>query len=254
VEYADFISSIEIQEPRAVDRAIAVLWLGQSIHATPSMTAQEIAEILHSKCGYPKQNVSRLDTHLKTDKRVVRHGTAGWRLHPRAKTQLDDKYETTTDDLPRKAKQTTGSVIPIDLVRNTRRGYLVRVVDQINASYDHGLYDCVTVMTRRLLETLIIEVYERLGRTSEIKVAHNNYFKSFDELIQFASKDHALNLGRESVKALQDNKQLGDQSAHNRRFNARRSDIDDVRRGLRIVSEELIHLCNFDTAADPDVS
>jgi hypothetical protein len=43
------------------------------------------------------------------------------------------------------------------------------VVEQINKSYDIELWDCCAVMCRRLLETLIIEVYEKLGRANEIK-------------------------------------------------------------------------------------
>ena len=41
------------------------------------------------------------------------------------------------------------------------RGYLERIAYQLNASYDHYLYDCCAVMCRRILETLIIEIYEK---------------------------------------------------------------------------------------------
>jgi hypothetical protein len=44
------------------------------------------------------------------------------------------------------------SLLPRELFSNTR-GYLEKVVFQINGSYDQGLYDCCAVMCRRLGET-----------------------------------------------------------------------------------------------------
>ncbi len=61
-------------------------------------------------------------------------------------------------------------------------------------------------------------------------------------LMTFLERDTSINLGRNAAKGLRDFKQLGDLSAHNRRFNACRNDIDRVRDGLRVASEELLHL------------
>ena len=254
MDYADFILSLNTPATRGVDRAIAVLWYAKRVHGLEGMTTREVTTLLEEKCGHPRQNVSRLDTQLKEDKRVARYGRSGWRLHPRAMLAMNEKYSTTIE-IPNVSKTMgAGSVIPSDLIRETRRSYLIRVAEQINVSYDHGLYDCTAVMARRLLETLIIEVYEQKGRASEIKHSTNGYFFAFDDLIQFASKDHALNLGRDTIKTLTENKRLGDQSAHNRRFTARRGDVDVLKQGLRIAVEELLHLCSFSPDANIDKS
>ena len=50
------------------------------------------------------------------------------------------------------------AIIPHSMVKNTR-GYIERVVYQINGSYEKGWFDACAVMMRRLLETLIIEVF-----------------------------------------------------------------------------------------------
>ena len=63
-------------------------------------------------------------------------------------------------------------MLPIDLFDGTR-GYIEKVVLQINASFDASLYDCCAVMCRRLLETLIIECYEANGQ------AENCYYKNY---------------------------------------------------------------------------
>jgi hypothetical protein len=69
------------------------------------------------------------------------------------------------------------SILPRELFANTR-AYIERVVSQINGSYDHGFYDCCAVMCRRLVETLIIEVYESRARARDIKATDDNFLSS----------------------------------------------------------------------------
>jgi hypothetical protein len=135
------------------------------------------------------------------------------------------------------------SIIPRELVSNTR-GYIEKVVSQINGSYDYGFYDCCAVMCRRLGETLIIEVYEARGRAKEIKGADGN-FLMLNGLLGVLKKDSTINLGRNAKRGLDELKELGDKSAHNRRFNAIQPDIDAIRSDLRTVTEELLHLASF---------
>ena len=243
MNYSDFISSIDSSSTRGIDRAVAVLWYARRAHEIQGLTTREVASILEHDCGHPRQNATRLETQLKADKRVVRYGASGWRLHPKAMVSLDDDYGVRVDQF-NKNTINIKDIIPIEVIQQTRRNYLVRVVEQVNESYRCGLYDCTAVMARRLLENLIIEVYEGKGRSSEIK-QKNGYFLSFEDLIIYASKDSTLNLSRETTKALAETKRLGDQCAHNRRFSARHGDIDNLKQGLRIAAEELVHLCGF---------
>ena len=61
------------------------------------------------------------------------------------------------------AKPKTEMVLARSLVSNTR-GYIERVVAQINGTYENGWYDGCAVMIRRLLETLIVEVFVEMSR------------------------------------------------------------------------------------------
>jgi hypothetical protein len=53
------------------------------------------------------------------------------------------------------------------------------------------------------------------------------------------------NLGRETKTALPLLKSLGDRSAHNRHYMARKSDVDRVLPGLRVTVEDLLHHANL---------
>jgi hypothetical protein len=48
-------------------------------------------------------------------------------------------------------------VLPFSVVRGSR-GYIEKVVNQVNGCYENGWFDACAVMIRRLVETLIIEL------------------------------------------------------------------------------------------------
>jgi len=160
----------------------------------------------------------------------------GWRL---LDPGVEALKECAIDLAVRRQVKPSDSVMPRELVAKTR-GYIEKVVAQINGSYDHQHYDCCAVMCRRLIETLIIEVYEADGRASEIK-GSDGHFHMLNGLLGVLTKDPKINLGHNSRRGLTELKELGDKSAHSRMFNARQSDIDHIRADLRTAAEELLH-------------
>lgn len=135
------------------------------------------------------------------------------------------------------------SVIPHSMVKKTR-GYIERVVFQINGTYENGWYDSCAVMMRRLLETLIIEVFEYHRIDSRIKNSSGD-FLYLSDLVSALLSEKTWNLGRNSRKALPILKDIGDQSAHSRRFIAHREDIDKLLFDFRTVAQELLFLSNL---------
>ena len=99
-------------------------------------------------------------------------------------------------------------------------------------------------MLRRLLETLIIEAYEHLGREAEIRDGVGNYLMLSD-LAERAcgEKGHkGINLGRDSKKALKEARNVGNWSAHARRFLANSRDLIKFQTGMRILVQDLVQI------------
>lgn len=238
------VQFLEILEERGLtvyDRALGLLWWTGKDDPTQGLTAKEICSALEAT-GLPKQNASRLAARLAEDRRTSKAGSNGARrLHPTARRELNQEYSLLVNPHPLPPLN-SGSVIPPALV--SARGYLEKVALQLNASYDAQLYDCCAVMCRRLLETLIIEVYEHAGRAVEVKGA-DGHFLMLNSLATYFEQDTTFHPSRNGLQGLKDFKKLGDLSAHNRRFNARKDDIDRVRDGLRVATEELAHLAGF---------
>ena len=135
-------------------------------------------------------------------------------------------------------------VIPKAVVIPSKDTYLINVVIQANACFEARCYDAASVMIRKLVESLIIAVYEAHGRAADIKNGSGD-FLMLSDLIQKVLADSAWNLGRETKTSLPKLKALGDRSAHNRRYLATKADVDAVIPGLRVVVDDLLHLAKL---------
>lgn len=131
-------------------------------------------------------------------------------------------------------------IIPFALVKGTR-GYIVKVANQVNGCYEKGWFDGCAVMMRRMVETLIIECFEEHKIAGKIQNANGDYFY-LGELIDAALKETTWHLGKNARLGLPRLKSIGDQSAHSRRFNALREDIDKRSDDFRTVCEELLYI------------
>ncbi len=92
----DFLIAIDGPKTTALERAIALLWWVNKEDPTGHFCAAEMC-IQVEEMGHPKQNVTRLAKQLKADPRVVKVGKDGWRLHPKARRELDLKYASKSE-------------------------------------------------------------------------------------------------------------------------------------------------------------
>ena len=118
--------------------------------------------------------------------------------------------------------------------------YLQRTVLQANGCYEKRWFDASSVMIRKLVENLIIDVYENHSKQSEIQQG-GDYFMLSGLITAILGQNH-WPLQRETKKSLPDIKKLGDRAAHNRRYEANRQDIDQLLGGLRATVDDLLHL------------
>ncbi|GEP98113.1 hypothetical protein [Chitinophaga cymbidii] len=190
----------------------------------------------------PKYSNSRqyLATHSKKAKGkipkfIFQKGL--YHLERRRRTEIDKVLGTPKPIAP------SDNYFPLELFKGTR-GYLESIAGQAAACYDHGLFDACSVMTRKLLEVLIIEAFERHGISENIKNGAGNFYYLSDLINHFINETN-WNIGRNAKSSLPKLKQMGDLSAHNRRFFAKKIDVDKQKDDLRIVLEELIHLIDY---------
>ena len=138
----------------------------------------------------------------------------------------------------------TQRILPLGLTRNTR-GYIEKVANQINGCYEMGWYDSCAVMMRRMLETLIVECFEKHGVADKIKDDKGNYYFLRDLIDKTLVEAAWGSLGRNIKSALPRLKDIGDKSAHSRRYNAHREDIDNVAIEFRDCCQEFLSIAGL---------
>lgn len=215
-----------------IDKAVVVL---AALPANACKSVSEIAGELEA-AGHAKINKSRLQKRLNADKRVVKHGQ-GYRISPRSSTEVTALAKPfMTDHRPAVLQ----SKLDPEIFENSR-SYVKNVVEQINISYEHSCYDCAAVMIRRLFETLIVDSFENQGALSEILKPDGNIHQ-LSVLISRLKSTSAFSVSRQTKEAAEHLKDIGDWSAHNRRHRARKSDLDNALRHMRLASSDLLHL------------
>jgi hypothetical protein len=126
--------------------------------------------------------------------------------------------------------------MPNDLLEE-RWGILKRILWEVNRCYDAACYNACAAMIRRLMESLIIEVFEQRGLGSTIK--QGGEYLSFADLIGKAASEPSLKLTRNTKRVLPEVKFFGDLGAHNRMALVRKEDLDRLHNQIRAGIEEL---------------
>lgn len=117
--------------------------------------------------------------------------------------------------------------------------YIKATATEMVHCYDAGFYNATLVLMRKLIETLIIECFERYGFDNDIKDPKGAFFYLSD-LIPHYLNSTKWNASRNINKSLLSVKRFGDLSAHNRRYLAKKSDIDGIKVDLRQALQEIV--------------
>jgi hypothetical protein len=121
-----------------------------------------------------------------------------------------------------------------------KRGYLDRIIQQINHAYSHNCYDACAVLMRRLFEILLVLSYQNLGIEEEIKDSSNSGYIMLEGIVKNAINNSTLKLSR-IKNDFEKFRVIGNFSAHNITYTAGKKDIDDIKIVYRVMLEELFN-------------
>lgn len=163
-----------------------------------------------------------------------------------AAQELQFKIKTDWAAIPQDTSRLEeGGVFPLVTLTETGRGYLVSVGRQANGCYTQGWYDGCAVMMRRLLESSIIEAFEAKRIDTKIKDSKSGDFFQLTALINAALAETAWNLPRNVRKEIENLRDLGHRSAHNRYYLAKKPDIDKHAGVYREAVEAFLHIAGL---------
>ena len=147
------------------EKALALLWYFDHAQPGTAKTSGQLTKVLADHhAGAPNQTAlaeairrTKLANELKN----------GFSLKPGSRKVIRDWLPQDLEGIQPKLNHTSG-YLPEHTWRNTR-GYVEEICRELNGCFRNAYYNAAAVMLRRLLETLIIEAYEHLGRQTEIK-------------------------------------------------------------------------------------
>jgi hypothetical protein len=237
-----FCEVIKNSNRKNAEKALAVLWYFDRGQPGIAKTAGELTKILDDHhIGTPNQT-SLAEAIRKT--KLADASTSGFSLKPGSRKLIRDWLPDLDGIQP--AMDHHSGYLPEPIWKNTR-GYIEEVCRELNGSFNSAYYNAAAVMLRRLLETLIIEAYEHLSRENEIKDGGGNYLMLGDlaERVCGEKGHKGLNLGRDSKKALNEARSVGNWSAHARRFLAHAGDLTRFQAGMRLLVQEMIQIADL---------
>ena len=233
---SDFASRLAKMDLQHIDRAVALLWYYRYTQQYDERTASDLALDLRDE-GFPKPNVTRLEKDLKKSTYTIRgRRKDSFQLDIRKVEELDKQF---LQLINKREINVSDNVLPSDWFSGTR-SYLEQLALQINGSYEYGWLDCCAVLCRRLMESLIIEVYISQKRHHEIQ--SNGFFFGLEKLIAHIRSDKTVPLSRNAPSTMTEIKQIGDTAAHDRTYITRPIDINDIKARYRRLIQELLIL------------
>jgi len=194
------------------------------------------------EAGGANPNQSRLHGNLRASRNTVK-AQQGWRL----KGDFVQQMEVNFPQLSEKSQEVVehGTILP-EVDYQKTRGYLEALAKQINASYEHNLFDGCAVLMRRLVEILLILSYRHSNIEAVIQDRYGN-FQMLEVIINDAKTNPTLGLSRNSKNSLDTFRELGNFSAHKIEYTCRREYLAPHIPVYRALVTELLHKAGIRT-------
>lgn len=207
----------------------------ENLQQVQSKQIEECYSILSVK---PYSNISAyLANHVKGKNAIFLKTKSGYTLErstvEKIKNEVAEDFEVIVTD----------ELLPLDILDATPY-YIKLTAKQMNQCFECCLYDATLVMMRKLMETLIIECFERYDIDESIKDDKGQFY-FLSELIPRFVMSGKWNVSRNLASYVKMVKKYGDLSAHNRRFLAKKSDMNDFKFEMRQVVQEIIMIIDY---------
>lgn len=239
VNIRNFSEGLASEDLSELDRAIGLIWLLTEIEARKDCTVNEIVDFLDEQ-QFTRPNVSRLYTKLCSSSSTVKGSRPkSFRISRIKLKDVEQKFEPIfhVKKLPQRE-----DVLPMDWLNESKRKYLIEMGKQINGTYELTYYDATAILARRMMESLIIEVYIISKREQEIK-KNDGSFQGLDVLIGKINSDFSMS--KNSLGYMNKIKDAGDTAAHHRSYITKVHDIETS--AIRKVIHELLLKAGLNT-------
>lgn len=239
MEIHQFINIVDLQSKTEIEKVKIIAFYDSYTKQQPDFDLNEVFDLLQS-IGHPISNHSRLKGYLAKSKEFKKtNSKEKYMIVPTVRQKLQNEYAKILYN--EEEILSSNEVLDSNLFLG-KRGFLDRLIKQINNCYSNNCFDACAVLMRRVFEITLILAYENNGVESEIKI--NGDYVMLERIVANAIQNTTLHISRSrnEYDAIRD---LGNFAAHKIHFNTRKSDIDNIKQTYRVCLEELYYLAGL---------
>lgn len=235
MEYIEFANKTDLFEKKELDRIELTAYYEMMENDCHTFDLDVVINRL-KEIGCPISNVSRLKKNVAKSKdfKKLQGSEYVLTLSGKNKVNMENKYILHNDE----EIQSDSEILDEKLFLG-KRGFLDKLIKQINNCYKNNCYDACAVLMRRTFEIVLILSFENFGVQNEIKDCNGDYVM-LEKIVAKAIQNRTLQISR-SRKEYDLIRDLGNFAAHKIHFNTRKSDIDDIKQIYRTCLEELYY-------------
>lgn len=239
MELTQFINAANLYQKTEIEKVKVLAFYDNSVRGQADFSLEEIISQLQI-IGHPISNVSRLKNNLAKSKDFKKtNGGNQYMITPSARQRLQIEYGELLNN--EEDIISSNEVLDESLFLG-KRGFLDKLIKQINHCYCNNCFDACAVLMRRVFEITLILAYENKGVQDQIKV--NGDYVMLERIVANAIQNTALHISR-SRNEYDDIRDLGNFAAHKIHFNTRKSDIDGIKQTYRVCLEELYYIAGL---------
>ncbi len=234
MELAQFVQRVNLSKQNEITKVKLIAYYECTVKEKNTFSLLEITAILRD-VGHPISNISRLKSYLAKSKDFRKISEGEYILTPIAKERLALECGAFFYD---EDNILSDSEVLDETLFCGKRGYLDKLIQQINHCYKNCCYDACAVCMRRVFEITLILAYENNGIQNEIK--KDGEYVMLERIVANAVNNAVLGISR-LRKEYDSIREVGNYAAHRVLYNTRKKDIDDIKQTYRVCLEELYY-------------
>lgn len=232
----DYKQAVLLDSKKQVDQAVLICYYHYKETGESQFEPKGI-QALFSDFGFNAINVTRVKNAL-IEKRKMRtitgmHNTI--EFIPTILQELESQHASLWND----TENIESSSELIDENKFCgKRGYIDKLIKQINHTYSHNCFDACAVLMRRLFEILLVLTYQKTGNEAAITRSDGTHLM-LEGIVKDAVQNKRLGIPSRISKNFEAFREVGNNSAHSITYTAGQKDITDIQRDYRVMMEDL---------------
>lgn len=234
MDLTQYIVKVDLSKQNELTKVKLIAYYNCNTTKKNTFLLSEVTTILRD-IGHPISNVSRLRSYMSKSKDFRKIADDQYMLTPAAKEKLSADYGNLFFD---EETILSDSEVLDEALFCGKRGFLDKLIKQVNHCYKNCCYDAAAVCMRRVFEITLILAYENLGIQNEIK--KDGEYVMLEKIVSNAISNPTLAISR-LRKEYDSIREIGNYAAHRVLYNTRKKDIDDIKQTYRVCLEELYY-------------